>query len=109
MVKLLVWPVVLYGCQIHLVTLLQDEINRLKALEAWLWRRLEKISCRDKIHTDEVFVNGGRCLIKAIRQRQKDCTGHVLKGDGLFRDVMKRRMTGKKRADKSIKVMIIEI
>src|SRR5437899_10553157 len=45
MVKVLVCPVVLYGCETW--TLLQDEINRLKALEAWLWRGLEKISCRD--------------------------------------------------------------
>src|SRR6059036_2563643 len=54
MVKVLVWPVVLYGCETW--TLLQDEINRLEALEAWLWRGLEKISWRDKIRNDEVFA-----------------------------------------------------
>ena len=52
-VKVLVWPVVLYGCETG--TLLQDEINRLEALEVWLWRGLEKISWRDKIRNDEVF------------------------------------------------------
>ena len=31
MVKVLVWPVVLYGCETW--TLLQDEINRLQALD----------------------------------------------------------------------------
>src|SRR3989442_15043002 len=41
MIKELVWPVVLYGCETW--TLLQDEINRLEALEVWLWRGLEKI------------------------------------------------------------------
>src|SRR3954468_16018075 len=35
MIKVLVWPVVLYGCETW--TLLQDEIDRLKALEMWLW------------------------------------------------------------------------
>ena len=34
MVKVLVWPVVLYGCETW--TLLQDEINRLQAFEMWL-------------------------------------------------------------------------
>ena len=53
MVKVLVCPVVLYGCETW--TLLQDEINRLKALEAWLWRGLEKISWMDKVHNDEVL------------------------------------------------------
>src|SRR5437899_2282062 len=70
MVKVLVWPVVLYGCETW--TLLQDEINRLEALEVWLWRGLEKISWRGKMHNDEVFarVMEERCMIRTIRQRQ---------------------------------------
>src|SRR3989442_1013147 len=51
MIKVLMWPIVLYGCQTW--TLFQDEINRLKALEAWLWRGLKNTSWRVKIHTDE--------------------------------------------------------
>ena len=39
------WPVVLYGCETW--TLTKEEINRLEALEMWLWRKLEKIT--DKI------------------------------------------------------------
>src|SRR6267154_1600251 len=35
MVKVLVRPVVLYGCE---TWMLQDEINRLQPLEMWLWR-----------------------------------------------------------------------
>ena len=34
MVKVLVWPVVLYGCETR--TLKKEEINRLEALEIWL-------------------------------------------------------------------------
>src|SRR3989441_717291 len=64
MVKALVRPVVLYGCETW--TSLQDEINRLEALEVWLWRGLEKISWSDKIRNDEVFagVKEERCLIR---------------------------------------------
>ena len=67
MVKVLVWPVVLYGCET--CTLLKDKINRLEALEVWLWRGLEKISWRDKMHNDEVFarVKEERRLIRTIR------------------------------------------
>jgi len=54
MVKVLVWPVVLYGCETW--TLLQDEISRLQALEMWLWRGLEKISWSDKMKNKK----GGR-------------------------------------------------
>src|SRR2546425_1105217 len=97
MVKVLVWPVVLYGCETW--TLLQDEINRLKALEAWLWRGLEKISWMDKVHNDEGFVTVkvARWLINTIRQRQKNWMGHVLRGDGLLTDGMEGRVVGRRR------------
>ena len=67
-VKVLMQPVVWYGYEAW--TLLHNKINRLKALEAFLWRGLEKISWRDKMHTDEVFVrvNEERCRINEIRQ-----------------------------------------
>src|SRR3989442_10938551 len=106
-VKVLVWPVVLYECEMW--TLLQDEINRLEALEVWLWRGLKKISWRDKIRNDEVFarVIEERCLIfSPIRQRQKNWIEHVLRGDGLLRDVMVGKVNGRKRPDKPRKGMI---
>jgi hypothetical protein len=40
MIKVLVWPVVLYGCETW--TLRREEIARLEALEMWLWRRFGK-------------------------------------------------------------------
>src|SRR3989441_5395030 len=106
MVKVLVWPVVLYGCETW--TLLQDQINRLEELEVWLWKGLEKIIWRDKTHNDEVFarVKEERYLIKTIRQRQKNWIGHVLRGNGLLRDVMEGRVKGKKRSGKPRKGMI---
>ena len=53
--------------------MLQDEINRLQALEMWLWRELEKISWKDKIRNDEVLamLNEERCLIRTITQRKE--------------------------------------
>src|SRR6266403_5301744 len=109
MVKVLVWPVVLYGCETW--TLFQDKINRLNALEVWLWRGLEKIRWRDKVHNDEVFarVNEERCLIKTIRQRQKNWIGHVLRGDSFLRDVMEGRVVGMRRMGKPRKGMISDL
>ena len=69
---------------------------------------MKKISWRDKIRNDEVFerVIEERCLIRTIRQRQKNWIGHVLRGDGLLRDVMEGRVKGTKRPGKPRKGMI---
>ena len=65
----------------------------------------------DKIHTDEEFIRiiEDRCLIKAIRQRQKNLIGHVLRGDDLLTEVMEGRENGKKRAGKPRKGMISDL
>jgi hypothetical protein len=106
MVKVLIWPVVLYGCETW--TLLEDEIERLQALEMWLWRGLEKVSWVDKIRNEDVLamVNEERCLVKTIRQRQKNWIGHVLRGNGLLKDVIEGKMMGKKRVGKPREGMI---
>ena len=100
MVKVLVWSVVLYGCET--LTLLQDEINRLQALEMWLWRGLEKIRWSDGISNGDVLttVNEERCLIEIITRRKKNWIGHVLREDGLLRDVLEGIMVEKKRTGK---------
>src|SRR3989442_10162999 len=105
MVKVLVWSVVLYGCETW--TLLQDKINRFEALEMWLWRGLEKPSWRDKIRNDEVFVRvmEERCMIRTIR-RQKNWIGYLVRGEGLLRDVLEETVKGKNGSGKPRKGMI---
>ena len=43
----------LYGCETW--TLRKMEIDRLKAFEMWIWRRMEKISWEDKKKNEEVL------------------------------------------------------
>src|SRR6267154_1085287 len=108
MVKVLMWSVVLYGCETW--TLLQDEINRLQALEMWLWRGFEKISWSDRMKNEDVLkrVEEKSCLIRTISQR-KNWIGHVLRGDGLLRDVMEGRVMGKRRQGQPRKGMISDL
>jgi predicted DNA-binding transcriptional regulator len=78
MVKVLVWPVVLYGCETW--ALLKDENNRLQALEVWLWRGLENITWRYKISNEEVLamLKKKGCQI-STRQIKKNWIGYVLR------------------------------
>ena len=52
--------------------------------------KVEKIKWHDQISNDEVLtiVNESRCLIRIIGERKKNSIGHVLRGDGLLRDVL---------------------
>src|SRR6478609_3903410 len=46
LVKTLVWPLVLYGCETW--TMRKEEINRLNAFEMWVWRIMGNVSWMDK-------------------------------------------------------------
>ena len=72
MVKILIWPVVLYGCETW--TLLEEEIDRLQALEMWLWRGIEKISWRDRLSNQDVLikVDEGRCLMRTSMAKKEE-------------------------------------
>ena len=41
MMKCLVWPVALYGCESWILR--KVKIERLKAFEMWLWRRMKGV------------------------------------------------------------------
>ena len=64
----------------------------------WIWRRLENISWEQKIRNEEVLrrVKENRCLITTIYRRQKNWIGHILRGDGLLRNVMEGIMIRKR-------------
>src|SRR6476619_7148994 len=89
LVKTLVWPVVLYGCETWAMR--KEEINRLNAFEMWVWRRMGKVSWMDKRTNEQVLssMNEKRSLIKTIWDRKKNWIGHVVRGDGLMKLVLK--------------------
>ena len=95
-VKTLVWTKLLYGSETW--TLKKEDIRKLEALEMWLWRRMEKISWKDRISNEVVLRRVGveRELITMLRSRKKSWIGHVLRGDGLLKEVIEGRMEGSK-------------
>jgi len=64
-IKCLVWSVALYAAETW--TLTQADKSRLEALEMWIWKRMEKISCKDK-KTNEILcmVQEDRKILNAI-------------------------------------------
>ena len=86
---------VLYAAEMW--TLTQTDRRRLEAFEMWIWRRMEKISWRDKVTNEEVLrrVNEDRQILNCIWQRKHRWIGHVLRHDGLLHEFTEDRMKGK--------------
>src|SRR5580700_11465481 len=72
LVKTLIWPVALYGCETW--TMKQQIMDKLNAFEMWVWRRMQKVSWKDKKTNEEILslVGEERCLMKTIIKRKKD-------------------------------------
>ena len=59
---------------------------------------MEKINWRDKITNEQVLeiVKEKRTLIDVRRSRKKKWIGHVLRGNGLLKEIIEGRIVGKR-------------
>ena len=77
----------------------------------WIWRKMENIKWTDKITNEEVLLRVGetRKLRETIRMRKKRWMGHVLRHEGLMKDVLEGRMEGKRPRGRKIIMMMDDI
>jgi len=96
LIKCYVWSTFMYGAETW--TCGKGEWKRIEAFEMWIWRRIEKINWTDKISNDNVLMRVGehRRLVENIRLRKKRWIGHILRHEGLVKDVIEGRMEGKR-------------
>ena len=73
------------------------DVQRLEALEIWLWRNMLHIEWKDKITDKEVLQQAEeeRSLVTKIKGRQKTWIGHVLRSGNSLQRVIEGRMQGK--------------
>ena len=93
-VKCLVWSVALYASETW--TISKTVMKRIKAFEMWIWRKMEKISWTAKVSNSEVLnrVKENSCIINTLNQRKCRWLGHVLRHDGLLRDILEGSWLG---------------
>jgi len=74
---------------------LREDISRLEAFEMWIWR---KISWRDHETNMQVLLTVGeqQSLMNAIRVRQRNWIGHILRGNSLLRTALEGKVEGKR-------------
>ena len=59
---------------------------------------MERISWTDKITNEEVLRRVGekRSMVETIVRRKKNWIGHIMRGDGLMKEVLEGKMEGKR-------------
>ena len=59
---------------------------------------MERISWTDRVRNEDILLRVGekRMMLEKIVLRQKNWIGHVLRGDGMLRDVIEGKMEGKR-------------
>src|SRR3954466_8772918 len=92
MIKTLIWPVAMYACETW--TLRKEEMDRLKAFEMWLWRKMERVSWSDRKTNEQVLIDveEKRRFLEAVVKRKKNWIGYVMRDDGLLKLVIEGRM-----------------
>jgi hypothetical protein len=106
LVKALIWSVVLYGSETW--TMRKKDVKRLEAFEMWIWRRMEKVSWTEHVTNEDVLkrVEEKRSLMAALRERQKNWIGHILRGDSLLREIIEGRMEGRRTRGRPRQMML---
>ena len=59
---------------------------------------MEKVSWKDKLTNEDVLNSAGeeRSFVGIVLKRKKNWIGHIVRGDGLLKLVIERRMEGRK-------------
>ena len=91
--KCLVWPVMLYGCEAW--TLRKEEENKIKAAEMWFYRRLLRIQWTEKRTNDSVLqeLSVEREVLNIIIKRRLKYVGHANRNSKT--DLMTAMLQGK--------------
>ena len=98
LVKAMVFPVVMYGCEIW--TIKKAECQRIDAFELWCWRRLLRISWTAGISNQSILkeISPG-CSLEGLMLKVKlQYSGHLIRRtDSLEKTLMLGKIKGRRR------------
>ncbi|CAG9839938.1 unnamed protein product, partial [Diabrotica balteata] len=97
-VKCYVWSVLLYSAEVW--TLEVSIMNKIKALEMWVHRRILKIPWTARKTNEEVLmsVNKDRELLKTVKHRKVSYLGHIVRGSRykILQLILKGKIEGRR-------------
>ena len=91
-----IFSVILYGCETW--TLTKPLIDKLEACEMWFFRRMGKISWKEKTTNQAVLtkLNLKRSLMNTIKERKLAYFGHTKRHPSMMRNILEGKMQGKR-------------
>jgi hypothetical protein len=69
----------------------------LERFEMWCWRRMEKVSCADRVKNEEVMhrVKEERNILETRKRRKVNWTCHILRRNCLLKQVVEGKVEGR--------------
>ena len=94
LVKVLVFPIVLYGAETW--TMRKHERRKIDAFELWCWRRVFRVSWMER-KTNISIIENIKPEWTLVRKAALSYFGHVVRAGGMEDDVMLGRMNGARK------------
>ena len=90
------WSVFLYGCESWTMT--KETIKKVNALELWFLRRMQRISWTAHVTNETVLKQTCQVgqLLNAIKNRQLQFFGHIMRQENLEQISITGRINGKR-------------
>ena len=98
LVKAMVFPVVMYGCESW--TVKKAELQRIDAFELWCWRRLLRVPWTARRSNQSILkeISSGISLERIMLKLKLQCFGHLMRRvDSLEKTLMLRGIGGRSR------------
>ena len=92
--KCYIWSIALYGAETG--TFRAADQKHLESFEMWCWRRMEKISCIDRVRNEEVLlrVKEQRSILQETSKQKLNWIGHILRRNCLLQRVTEGKIKG---------------
>ena len=98
LVKAMVFPVVMYGCESW--TIKKAECQRIDVFELWCWRRLLRVSWTARRSNQSTLKEiSPECSLEGLMLKLKDqYSGHLMRrADSFVKTLMLRKIEGRRR------------
>ena len=98
LVKAMIFPVVIYGCESW--TVKKAESRRIDAFELWCWRRLLRVPWTARRSNQSILKEiSPECSLEGLMLKLKlQCFGHLMRrGDSFEKTLMLGKIAGRRR------------